>query len=101
MNPTLPGIRPGVDKLKAGTMRALIPARKVMVKIAAQNRLSLFAETQVNRVRDLRDLLFLFHDAPPSSIFATFKMSKVRAMKNFPLCRGTLQSGVAIGEATV
>src|SRR5439155_10999410 len=85
-----------------GRERQLIASgNQVMVEIAAQNRLSLFAETQVNRVRDLRDLLFLFHDAPPSSIFARLKMSKVRAMKKFPFYRGTLQPGVPIGGVTV
>lgn len=38
MHPALPGLRPGVDKVKAGTMRALIPARKVIVKIAEKTQ---------------------------------------------------------------
>ena len=33
LNPTVPGTRPGLDNIKAGTMRAVIPARKVIVRL--------------------------------------------------------------------
>jgi hypothetical protein len=38
LTPTLPGTRPAFDGIKAGAMRALIPARKVVVKIVEKTQ---------------------------------------------------------------
>ena len=38
LNPALPGLRPGVDSLKAGVMRLGTPARKVIVKLCEKTQ---------------------------------------------------------------
>jgi hypothetical protein len=48
LNPTLPGTRPALDGLKAGAMRALIPARKVVVKVLEK------AQEQLGKLRGIK-----------------------------------------------